>query len=91
MFTDQDLDISSNQGRLMFQILEAFVEYEREIIRERTKAGLRRARRDGKKIGRPKIKGMTIDKVKLLREKGLSYREISKETGISLTKISEFL
>ncbi|MBN1390954.1 MAG: recombinase family protein [Candidatus Thermoplasmatota archaeon] len=33
-FTDQDLDISSSQGRLMFQILGAFTEYEREIIRE---------------------------------------------------------
>jgi len=54
-FTDQDLDISSSEGRLMFQIMGAFAEYEREIIIERTKAGMRRARKQGKKIGRPKI------------------------------------
>ena len=77
-FSDQDLDINSTQGKLMFQILGAFAEYEKDIIRERTKAGLRRARREGKKIGRPKLNGMTVKKIKDLREEGLSYRKISE-------------
>jgi DNA invertase Pin-like site-specific DNA recombinase len=49
----QPIDTTSSAGMLMFQILGAFAEFEREIIRERTKAGLDRARAQGKKLGRP--------------------------------------
>ncbi len=64
-------------------------------------AGLRRARREGKKIGRPKLNGMTVKKIKDLREDGLSYRKISERvtyrTGegkvkhVSIAQISEIL
>lgn len=50
----QPIDTTSSSGMLMLQILGAFAEFEREIIRERTIAGLDRARRQGKKLGRPK-------------------------------------
>jgi DNA invertase Pin-like site-specific DNA recombinase len=50
----QPFDTSSSSGMLMMQILGAFAEFEREIIRERTLAGLDRARSQGKKLGRPK-------------------------------------
>ena len=49
----QPIDTTSSSGMLMFQILGAFAEFEREIIRERTMAGLDRARSQGKKLGRP--------------------------------------
>jgi DNA invertase Pin-like site-specific DNA recombinase len=90
-FTDQDIDISSSQGKLMFQILGAFAEWEREMIIERTKAGMRRAQKQGKKIGRPKINGMTKQKVIDLRKEGYSYSVIQKETGLSKGKISQIL
>jgi len=91
LFTDQDLDISSSQGRLMFQILGAFAEYERAMIRERTMAGLRRAKRQGKKLGRPKVHGSKVRKVRELREEGLSIRRISEEVGISKSQVSRIL
>lgn len=54
----QPIDTTSPSGMLMFQILGAFAEFEREIIRERTIAGLERAKAQGKKLGRPKKRGV---------------------------------
>lgn len=50
----QPIDTTSASGRLFMQILGAFAEFEREIIRERTMAGLERARAEGKTLGRPR-------------------------------------
>ena len=52
----QPIDTTSASGRLMLQILGAFAEFEREIIRERTLLGLERAKASGKKLGRPRKK-----------------------------------
>jgi len=52
----QPIDTTSASGRLFMQILGAFAEFEREIIRERTIAGLERAKASGKKLGRPRKK-----------------------------------
>lgn len=49
-----NLDFSTATGKLHFQILSAFAEFERELIRERTMEGLRRAKSQGKQMGRPK-------------------------------------
>jgi len=49
----QPIDTTSSGGKLMLQILGAFAEFERDIIRERTLAGLERARKQGKRLGRP--------------------------------------
>jgi len=49
-----NLDFSSASGKLHFQILSAFAEFERELIRERTVEGIRRAKMKGKSLGRPK-------------------------------------
>lgn len=50
----QGFDTSTPQGRLFFQIVGAFAEFESRIISERTKEGLKRAKKQGKKLGRPK-------------------------------------
>ncbi len=52
--TSDNLDFSTAAGKLHFQILSAFAEFERELIRERTVEGLKRAKIQGKKAGRPK-------------------------------------
>lgn len=49
-----NLDFSTASGKLHFQILSAFAEFERELIRERTIEGLRRTKQKGKVLGRPK-------------------------------------
>ena len=50
----ENIDLSSSMGRAMLTIISAFAQLERDIIRERTIAGLARARARGKKLGRPK-------------------------------------
>lgn len=52
----ENIDISTSMGRAMLTIISAFAQLERDIIRERTIAGINRARAQGKKLGRPKTK-----------------------------------
>lgn len=52
----ENLDLSSSMGRAMFTIISAFAQLERDIISERTRAGLARAKAQGKKLGRPRKK-----------------------------------
>jgi putative DNA-invertase from lambdoid prophage Rac len=52
----ENIDLSSSMGRAMLTIMSAFAQLERDIIRERTIAGLNRARAQGKKLGRPRTK-----------------------------------
>jgi len=90
-FTDQDIDIGSSQGKLLFQILGAFAEFERDMIRERTKAGIERARRQKKHIGRPKVNGAKVVKVRRLREEGMSMNRIAHEVGIGKGSVVRIL
>jgi DNA invertase Pin-like site-specific DNA recombinase len=80
---DNKIDTSSPTGKLVFQVIGAVAEFERNIISERVKAGLRNARRKGKRLGRPPVSPMTIETAKRLRAEGLSYRKIGKKLGIS--------
>jgi DNA invertase Pin-like site-specific DNA recombinase len=52
----ENIDLTSSMGRAMLTIISAFAQLERDIIRERTLAGLDRARAQGKKLGRPRLK-----------------------------------
>ena len=52
----ENVDLSSSMGRAMLTIISAFAQLERDIIRERTLAGLARAKAQGKKLGRPRTK-----------------------------------
>jgi len=80
-----NIDTSSAHGKLMFHILGAFAEFERNIIRERLSDGRKYAREHGTKSGkpmnRPKIE-FNIREAKRLREMGLSYRKIAKQMNI---------
>ena len=51
---NEGIDLSTSGGKLQFQIFAAFAEFERNMISERTKEGLERAKRNGKKLGRPR-------------------------------------
>ena len=69
-----NLDFSSAAGKLHFAILSAFAEFERELIRERTIEGLRRAKMQGKHAGRPKGSKDT----KKRKKSGYILREANK-------------
>src|SRR5260370_26030065 len=76
-----NLDLSTPSGRLMFQIIGAMAEFERSLIQERVKAGLRNARAKGKRLGRPPI-FVSQSRLDTLRASGASWRAISKELGV---------
>lgn len=67
----------------MFQIIGAMAEFERALIQERVRAGLRNAKAKGKRIGRPQVK-VDVLKVMELRCQGLSWRAISSRLGLGL-------
>src|SRR5207253_770005 len=77
-----NLDLSTPSGRLMFQIIGAMAEFERALIQERVRAGLRNARAKGKRLGRPRIV-VDISKITNLRTQGCSWSEITNATGVS--------
>jgi DNA invertase Pin-like site-specific DNA recombinase len=86
-----NLDLTTPQGRLMFHIIGAMAEFERELIRERVKAGLDNARRKGKRLGRKPIPPVMADKVQALREKGDSIRTIARKLDLSLGSVHKSL
>jgi putative DNA-invertase from lambdoid prophage Rac len=77
-----NLDFGTAAGKLHFQILSAFAEFERELIRERTLEGLRRAKLQGKKAGRPKGSKDT----KKRRKSGYILREARKKQLLEASK-----
>jgi DNA invertase Pin-like site-specific DNA recombinase len=88
----ESLDFTTPTGRLMFHLLGAFSEFEKELIRERVKAGVAHARAKGKRLGRcPKIDEKLLRTVRDRRDKGMSIRGISKELGVSKSLVHKSL
>jgi len=78
-----NLDLSTPSGRLMFQIIGAMAEFERSLIQERVRAGLRNARAKGKTLGRPR-KIVDAAEIARLRASGTSWPSIARELGVSV-------
>jgi DNA invertase Pin-like site-specific DNA recombinase len=78
-----NLDFSTPAGRLMFAVIGAMAQFERDLIRERTKAGIAQARRKGKAIGRPRV-AVNASTIASLRAEGASWNAIVKKTGVSM-------
>ena len=78
-----NIDLSTPSGRLMFQIIGAMAEFERSLIQERVRAGLRNAKARGARLGRPR---RTVDALHIarLRASGASWKEISENLGIGV-------
>jgi DNA invertase Pin-like site-specific DNA recombinase len=78
----QAIDTTTPMGKLVFQLTGAFAEFERTMIRQRIKAGLKRAVAQGVKLGRPKIDRVTERKVRRLLAKGVGILKVAKSLGI---------
>ena len=85
-----NLDLSTPSGRLMFHVIGAMAEFERSLIQERVRAGLRNARAKGTKLGRPR---MNVDAARIarLRSQGHTVREIADELGYSRSLVHKTL
>ncbi len=80
----QGIDTTTPAGKAMFQMCGVFAEFERAMIRERINAGLRRARAEGKTLGRRKVAASVERKVLEARAKGQSVRQVAKALGIGV-------
>jgi DNA invertase Pin-like site-specific DNA recombinase len=78
-----NLDLSTASGRLMFNIIGAMAEFERALIQERVKAGIRNARAKGKHIGRPRA-NVDTSQIAHLRAQGFSWKKIAKQMGLGV-------
>ena len=88
----QGFDTSTSMGEIMFQFVGILSSWEREMIRERTLAGLERAKSQGKTLGRKKVTDDTMTaKIIELRNEGKSIRQIASEVGISRGTVNNVL
>ena len=93
----EQFDTSTALGRLLLNLLASLAEFELELIRERVKAGMDRARRQGKRIGRPKVTdrrgfknrfGAVLER---LRSGELSRRKAARELNIGYATLKRLL
>jgi putative DNA-invertase from lambdoid prophage Rac len=82
--TSQGIDIKAEgdaMSRLMLTVLAAVAEFERDLIRERTRLGMAAARAAGRRVGRPRANGPHPEQVRCLRKAGASWATIGRELG----------
>ena len=85
------LDLTTPSGRALAGMLAVFAEFERNILRDRVKAGIAQARKEGRPHGRPPSAALHIDKIQKLFSTGSSKREIAKQLGISRASVRRLL
>jgi DNA invertase Pin-like site-specific DNA recombinase len=86
----EPFDTTTPQGKLLMHLTSAFAEFERNLIVERTKAGLAAARRRGARLGRPRVR-VDDEQLLVLKKKGLSVRDIAKALGVGSSTIQRRL
>jgi DNA invertase Pin-like site-specific DNA recombinase len=77
----ENMDTSSPLGQALFTIVSAVAQLERDLIRERVTAGIRNARANGKKLGRP-TSAVDRDRILQLKTEGQSLRQIAANLGV---------
>jgi len=85
------LDLTTPSGRALAGMLAVFAEFERDILRDRVKAGIAQARKEGRPHGRPRTIAKHAAKVKRLFQQGVSKREIARRVGISRASVRHLL
>ena len=79
----QGLDTTTPAGKAMFQMLGVFAEFEHSIIQERVRAGLQRAKREGKRLGRPPIADKVAERIRAALAGGMSVRKTAAKFDVN--------
>jgi DNA invertase Pin-like site-specific DNA recombinase len=85
------LDLTTPAGRAMAGVLAIFAEFEREILRERVRAGIAHARQNGKRLGRPATAAAKTTEIRKLYRAGISKAEIARRLQIGRTSVRRIL
>jgi DNA invertase Pin-like site-specific DNA recombinase len=83
----QGLDTSTPAGKAMFQMMGVFAEFERSMIRERIMAGLKRAKANGKPLGRPKVDADTEAAIRAALKGGMGMHAARKKHGVGMSTV----
>ena len=84
-------DLTTPSGRAMAGMLAVFAEFEREILRERVRAGIAQARKEGRSHGRPRTASLKAAEVLRLSNERVSHSEIARRLGIGRTSVRRIL
>ena len=91
----QGIDTTTPGGKALFQMMGVFAEFERAMIRERINAGLTRAKKEGRRLGRPpgasKKRQAKQGQVQKLHKQGHSIRQIARQVGIATGTVQTYL
>ena len=87
----QGVDTTTPGGKALFQMMGVFAEFERAMIQERIHAGLARARKEGKRLGRPKVSQETEQAILAARAEGKSYNTIMAELGVGKSTVQRVI
>ena len=79
----QGIDTTTPAGKAMFQMLGVFAEFEHSIIQERVRAGLQRAKREGKRLGRPPIADKVVERIRAALAGGMSVRKTAAKFEVN--------
>lgn len=80
------VDLTSAAGKMTMQVLEAVADFERDLLIERTQAGLARAKKEGMKLGRPEALG-TTKSILTLKDQGRSQSEVAAVLGLGIATV----
>ena len=85
------MNLTTPAGRAMAALLAVFAEFEREILRERVRAGLNHACQQGKRLGRPPSAALKAAEARKLHRQGISKSEIANQLEIGRTSVRRLL
>jgi len=87
----QAVDTTTPAGRALFQMMGVFAEFERSMIQERVKAGLQRARSQGKRLGRPRVSVAKECAIRSARSSGKGILAISRELRVGVSVVQRVI
>jgi len=88
---DQAIDTTTPSGRLLFHVLAAIAEFERDLIRDRVIAGIRRAKSQGRRLGRPRRYVVDAGRARDLIQQGVSMRGVARELAVHHSSVARAL
>lgn len=86
----EHIDTTTPSGQLLFHVMGAFAQFERDLIAERVRAGMAHARAMGKRIGRPRAV-IDAERVRQFRSEGKSLREIADQLDVPVSRVRRAL
>ncbi len=87
----QGIDTTTPAGKAMFQMCGVFAEFERAMIQERVRAGLARARAQGKTLGRPKVSAKVENAIRTASRAGMGKKSIARKLGVGVSVVQRIL